>query len=56
MAEKDIYILNNNAEVIDIMDKIKQKGDCILIKASNGMHFNEIVCGLNEMFSKKQLN
>ena len=49
MKEDNIFVVNNNDEVINLISEIKQKGDCILIKASNGMHFSEIVDGLQKI-------
>lgn len=49
MKKNNIFVLNNNEEVINLIAKIKEKGDCILIKASNGMHFKEIVDGLKDI-------
>ncbi len=34
---------NNNKDAIDYLNKIKQKDDIILVKASHGMNFQEIV-------------
>ena len=39
----DIYVCENNQEAADRVNKIKSKNDIILVKASNGMKFNEIV-------------
>lgn len=38
-----IYVCNNNKEAIDILNRIKEDGDVILVKASHGMKFDEIV-------------
>ena len=38
-----MYIRNNNEEAINYIKKISSTGDVILVKASNGMHFDEIV-------------
>ena len=46
MNTSNIYVLNNNEEVINLIKKIKQEGDCILIKASHGMNFKKIVDSL----------
>lgn len=40
------YHFENNNEAIKFINNIKQKEDKILIKASNGMHFKEIVEGI----------
>lgn len=48
-AEKDgmdvnnIYYCKNNDEAIKIISSIKKAGDCILVKASNGMNFKQII-------------
>lgn len=42
MAKEKIYELNNNEQVIEVLNKIVEKGDIILIKASNAMKFYEI--------------
>ncbi len=39
---KNIIICNSNEEAIEKINQIKQENDCILLKASNGMHFGEI--------------
>lgn len=49
MNRDNVYSLGNNQEVIDLIGKIKQDNDNILIKASNGMKFIEIVNGLKEI-------
>lgn len=43
MNSNKIYECNDNDEAIKKIKEIINKGDIILIKASNGMHFNEIV-------------
>ena len=40
--EKNIYSFNNNEEAIKELNKVMEKNDAILIKASNGMKFQEI--------------
>jgi len=42
----EIYHCNNNEEAVKVVKTIMQKGDIILVKASNGMKFKEIVEGL----------
>lgn len=42
MDEESIYITYKNSDAVDILDNI-MKDDIILVKASNGMNFNEIV-------------
>lgn len=37
-----VYEFNTNKECIDYISEIVKKGDCILLKASNAMHFGEI--------------
>ena len=42
MDKNNVYLFNNNDEAINLLNKIIEKGDAILIKASNGMKFFEI--------------
>ena len=42
MQEKDIYTCNNNNEAIELIRKKANKGDAVLLKASNGLNFQEI--------------
>lgn len=37
------YICDTNKEAIDVINEIKHEGDIILVKASNGMKFDEII-------------
>lgn len=39
----NIYVCDSNQEAIEIINNVKNEGDIILIKASNGMKFNEII-------------
>ena len=39
---KNIYICNNNEEAVEIVKKIASSEDAILLKASNGLNFQEI--------------
>ena len=50
MKKDKIFEFNSNNDVVNFVINNKKDEDCILIKASNGMHFIEIV---NEL--KKQL-
>ena len=50
MKEKNIHEFDKNNDVIKFIISNKEDDDCILVKASNGMHFIEIVDEL-----KKQL-
>ena len=50
MKEENIHEFDKNDDVIKFIISNKEDDDCILIKASNGMHFIEIVDEL-----KKQL-
>ena len=43
MNEKDTKYFNSKKEIIDYIKKIWKEGDVILVKASNGMKFFEIV-------------
>lgn len=43
MKEKDIYQFETTEEAIILLKQILIKEDAVLIKASNGMHFNKIV-------------
>lgn len=42
-----------NAQALDFLRHVLKAGDVVLIKASNSMHFNEIVDGLKEMESNE---
>ena len=42
MKANHIYTCENNNEAIDLLKGIMKKDDAILIKASNGMKFQEI--------------
>ena len=42
MDKNNVYLFNNNDEAINLLNKIIEKGDAILIKASNGMNFQQI--------------
>lgn len=44
-----VYACDSNQEAIDIIERIKKCGDTILVKASNGMKFKEIVSKLEEL-------
>ena len=41
-----VYSFNNNVEAINLLKELMKENDTILIKASNGMHFEEIVEGI----------
>ena len=43
LGTKIIYECNNNNEAIEVTKKVIQEGDLILLKASNGMNFGEIM-------------
>ena len=43
MNKNNVYHYNNNEEAVDKVKKVAKEGDIILVKASNGMHFDEIV-------------
>lgn len=45
---KEIIECNTNEEAIESINKIKQENDAILLKASNGMHFGEILEGIKK--------
>ena len=38
-----VYYLKNNEEAVKLIKQTMKKGDIVLVKASNGMHFDEIV-------------
>lgn len=40
--KKNIYTCNNNEEAVEVIKKIASAGDAILLKASNGLNFQEI--------------
>lgn len=41
--QMEVIECNSNQEAIEELNKIKKQNDCILLKASNGMHFDEIL-------------
>lgn len=43
MNKERIYHFNNNDEASDLVKQMAKPGDMVLVKASNGMHFDEIV-------------
>ena len=42
MNKEKTYICENNNQAIEFVKKLAQKGDAILLKASNGLNFQEI--------------
>ena len=50
MIKENIHIFEKNAQAISLLKSIAKDGDVILIKASNGMKFIEIVNSLKETF------
>ena len=42
MSKEKIYVCENNSEAIETIRKIAKSGDAILLKASNGLNFQEI--------------
>ena len=55
MKKDKIFEFNSNNDVVNFVINNKKDEDCILIKASNGMHFIEIVNELKirNVFGKK---
>lgn len=43
MNKEQVYNFETNKEAVKLLNNILKSGDVVLIKASNGMHFNEIV-------------
>lgn len=43
----NIFICKENKEAIQQLKKCMKQRDCILLKASNGMHFDEIIKGIS---------
>ena len=43
MNTENIFMLRTNSDAVKILKQILTKNDIALVKASNGMHFNEIV-------------
>ena len=43
IKKEDILYCQTNEEAAQIINQIKQENDVILLKASNGMHFEEII-------------
>lgn len=48
MNKTNVYTLNNNYNAIKIINSIMLPGDTILLKASNGLHFEEILNGIKK--------
>lgn len=42
LAKENIFICNNNSEAVELINKLAEKGDAVLLKASNGLNFQEI--------------
>ena len=42
MDKEKIYICNSNDEAIELLKKLAKEGDAVLLKASNGMNFEQI--------------
>lgn len=51
MGIKNIYDCANNKEAIEILKNICKENDLILLKASNGMKFGEIMEALEELYN-----
>ena len=47
MSESNVKVFDTNQEAIECINTLKQNGDVILVKASNGMKFIEIVNALS---------
>ena len=43
MDSKNVYHFENNEEASNLINQIAKENDIVLVKASNGMHFDEIV-------------
>lgn len=43
MNSNDVYHFDNNDDASDLIKQIANDGDIVLVKASNGMHFDEII-------------
>ena len=43
MNEANVYHFDTNQEAVTLLQSIIEKDDVVLVKASNGMHFDEIV-------------
>ena len=48
-TDNQVELFHDNEECIDALPAILEPGDSILVKASNSMHFYEIVDALKEM-------
>jgi UDP-N-acetylmuramoyl-tripeptide--D-alanyl-D-alanine ligase len=48
LGTKEIYECKNNIEAVEILKNMIKEGDLILLKASNGMDFGEILEGLDD--------
>lgn len=49
MNPKNVYSFENNSEAIEQLKKILNNEDCVLVKASNGLKFSEIVEALRKL-------
>ena len=45
---KEVYTFENNEQVKELLGSLLKKGDAVLVKASNGMKFNDITEKLQE--------
>ena len=43
MDKNSVFVCDSNDEVVEKLRRLAQSGDCILVKASQGMNFKSIV-------------
>ena len=43
MDKNSVFVCDSNDEVVEKLETLAQSEDCILVKASQGMNFKEIV-------------
>ncbi len=52
MNKEFVHHFESNAALVSVLGEIINKSDAVLVKASRGMHFEQIVAGIENMFSK----
>ena len=43
MNENNVFVCSSNDEVVERLEALARSGDCILVKASQGMNFKEVI-------------
>lgn len=52
MNKEFVHHFESNAALVGVLGEIINESDAVLVKASRGMHFEQIVAGIENMFSK----